>query len=93
MANPNVFCIDQHIIAYDRDHHEEIMSLWHQNQSNLARKELLSEIWSDYYHKYPFGTVHFIIAMMAKEGINVELPDLNKIYTIMDPNVPAENLY
>ena len=93
VANPNVFCIDQHIIAYDRDHHEEIMSYGTKINPNLARKRtFVGDMESDYYHKYPFGTVHFIIAMMAKEGINVELPDLNKIYTIMDPKRPDRKI-
>lgn len=31
----------------------------------------------DYFHKYPFGTVHFCIAFMENEGVHVDLPSLN----------------
>lgn len=31
-------------------------------------------------HKYPFGTVHYLIALMAREGIDVSLPDLSVVH-------------
>ena len=47
---------------------------------------------SDYYHKYPFGTVHFLITLMAKEGINVELPNLTKSYQIPQAERNGQNI-
>ena len=86
VANPNVICIDQHIIAFDKRHHNEIVSYGTKINPNLLRKRtFVGDMESDYYHKYPFGTVHFIIALMAKEGIKVELPDLNKVHNIEVP--------
>lgn len=83
VANPKVICIDQHIIAFNKAHHEEIVSHRTKLNPNLLRKRtFVGDMESDYYHKYPFGTVHFLIALMEKEGINVELPNLTKSYKI-----------
>lgn len=78
-----MICIDQHIIAFNREHHEEIVSYRTKLNPNLLRKRtFVGDMESDYFHKYPFGTVHFLITLMAKEGINVELPDLTKSFQI-----------
>ena len=37
---------------------------------------------SDYYHKYPFGTIHYLITLMEREGIHVELPDLGQLWNV-----------
>lgn len=88
VANPAVTCIDQHIIAYDKDHHNEICSYGTKINPNLDRKRtFVGDMESDYYHKYPFGTVHYLIAMMAREGIQVDLPDLNKEYQTDVPGI------
>lgn len=76
---PDVTCIEQHIIAYDKNHHDKIVAMGTKFNPNLERKRtFVGDMESDYYHKYPFGTVHYIIALMAKEGIDVELGDLSK---------------
>lgn len=77
VARPNVVCIEQHIIAYNKSHHKEIASFGTKFNPNLERKRtFVGDMESDYYHKYPFGTVHYLMALMAREGITVELPDL-----------------
>ena len=82
VARRNVICIEQHIVSYDRAHHEEIKSYHTKINPNLDRnRTFVGDMDNDYYHKYPFGTVHYIIALMAQEGITVELPDLAKEYT------------
>ena len=86
VANPNVICIDQHIVAFDRTHHNEIVSFGTKINPNLLRRRtFVGDMESDYYHKYPFGTVHFLIAIMAGQGIQVELPDLYKIHNVLTP--------
>lgn len=83
VADPKVICIDQHIIAFNKAHHEEIFSYKTKLNPNLLRRRtFVGDMESDYYHKYPFGTIHFLITLMAKEGINVELPNLTKSYQI-----------
>ncbi len=78
VARPKVICIEQHIIAYDSTHHEEIKGYGTKINPNLERERtFVGDMQSDYYHKYPFGTVHYLIALLAKEGINVSLPDLS----------------
>lgn len=78
VARPNVTCIEQHIIAFDKSHHNEIVSWGTKINPNLARERTFTgDMSSDYYHKYPFGTVHYLMALMAEEGITVELPELD----------------
>lgn len=79
VARPNVTCIEQHIIAYDKKHHDTIISYGTKINPNLERnRTFLGDMDGDYYHKYPFGTVHYLIAKMSEEGINITLPDLFK---------------
>ena len=86
VARPHVICIEQHIIAFDENHHKCIKSYGTKINPNLERcRTFVGDMGSDYYHKYPFGTVHYLIALMAREGIDVELPDLKKSYTINNP--------
>ena len=80
---PDVVCIEQHIIAYDKAHYEKIKNMGTKINPNLERQRtFVGDMVSDYYHKYPFGTVHYLIALMAKEGINVELGDLSSQFQI-----------
>lgn len=82
---PDVVCIEQHIIAFDKEHHNKILDYATKINPNLERERTFcGDMQSDYYHKYPFGTVHYLIALMGREGINVELPDLNREYTYRD---------
>lgn len=78
VARPDVVCIEQHIIAKDREHHLKIEQMGTKINPNVERgRTFVGDHTGDYYHKYPFGTVHYIITLMAREGINVELPSLS----------------
>ena len=74
----DVVCIDQHIVAVDESHCREISSLGTKFNPNLdnPRFHLPS---SSYYLKYPFGTVHYIIANLEKNGLNIDLKLDNQI--------------
>lgn len=89
VARPNVVCIEQHIIAFEKEHHNKIVSYGTKINPNLERKRtFIGDMRSDYYHKYPFGTVHYLIYLMAREGITVELPDLaipHEVKSSIDP--------
>lgn len=86
VARKDVICIEQHIIAYDKNHHEELSSFGTKINPNLDRKRtFIGDMESDYYHKYPFGTVHYLIALMEKEGIQVKFPSLSRELTIDTP--------
>ena len=82
VARPDVVCIEQHIIAKDKAHHMKIEGVGTKINPNVERgRTFLGNHIGDYYHKYPFGTVHYLIALMAREGIHVELPSLtDKVY-------------
>ena len=75
VVNPNVICIEQHIIGYDDAHNQRISALKTKINPNLMRRG--RSFTGDYFHKYPFGTVHFLIALMENEGISVTLPSLD----------------
>ena len=68
----DVVCIDQHIVAVDEEHYRAIAALGTKFNPNLdnPRFHLPS---SSYYLKYPFGTVHYIIAHLEKNGLNLDL--------------------
>ena len=75
VSDPNVPSIDQHIVAVDQEHLEQLKNNPLKINPNLERDRMLT---NDYYHKYPFGTLHYLITRMCREGIDVRLPDLNK---------------
>ena len=75
VSDPDVPSIDQHIVAVDQEHLEQLKNNPLKINPNLERDRMLT---NDYYHKYPFGTLHYLIARMCREGIDVRLPDLNK---------------
>ena len=77
VTNPDVVCIEQHIIGYDDAHNKRIAALQTKINPNIMREGRTFS--GDYFHKYPFGTVHFLIALMEKEGVHVQLPLLHSI--------------
>ena len=77
VSRPNVICIEQHIIAFNQQQHRQIQSYGTKMNPNLERERtFIGDMQSDYYHKYPFGTIHYLISIMEREGVHVELPDL-----------------
>ncbi len=79
---PDVICIEQHIISYDKFHHDRIVQMGTKINPNLERKRtFVGDMESDYYHKYPFGTVHYLMSLMAKENIHVKFNKLDKEFS------------
>ena len=79
---PDVVCIEQHIIAYNKAHHDKIKSSLTKFNPNLERQRtFVGDMNSDYYHKYPFGTVHYLMSLMAKEGVMVDFGNLSTMQT------------
>lgn len=76
---PDVYCVEQHIIAIDAAHNQKLKAMGTKFNPNLERAN--RTFIDDYYHKYPFATVHYIIAKLAAEGVTVELPDLSLVAT------------
>lgn len=85
VARPDVVCIEQHIIAHDVAHLRQIASWQTKVNPNIERGRTFSD---SYAAKYPFGTAHFIIALLAREGIEVELPDLKSVCDSPSPVKP-----
>ena len=79
--NPDTYCIDQHIVAYGNNHLEWILASGTKLNPNL---DILKKTYTtDYYHKYPFGTVHYLIALMKLDGIDVDFNELEKEYVVI----------
>ena len=72
VATKEVVCIDQHIIAIDEAHSRIISSLGTKFNPNLDNPRFHVPS-SSYYLKYPFGTVHYIMAHLEKHQVNVDL--------------------
>ena len=83
---PEVFCIDQHIVAYDNAHIDRILAQGTKLNPNLdvSRRTYIGDLGkgANYYCKYPFGTVHYLIALMKQDGIDVEFNGLDETFTI-----------
>ena len=83
---PEVYCIDQHIIAFDNKHIDKILAYGTKLNPNIdvSRRTFSGDLGADadYYHKYPFGTVHYLIALMKQDGIDVKINDLSTVYTV-----------
>lgn len=74
-----VHCIDQHIVAYNNRHIDQLLSYGTKLNPNLdISRRAFQNIPSGetYYKKYPFGTVHYLISLMQMDGIDVEFNDL-----------------
>lgn len=83
---PETYCIDQHIVAYDNNHINRLLAYGTKLNPNLnvSRRTYIGDLGenANYYRKYPFGTVHFLIALMKEDDIEVEFNDLSQVYTI-----------
>ena len=73
----DVWCIDQHIVSVNDDHHNLFVAAGTKINPQLDRHRIFQK-W-DYTYKYPFGAVHYIITMLEKEGISVDYPELTTI--------------
>ncbi|NOY50930.1 MAG: hypothetical protein GXO88_10265 [Chlorobi bacterium] len=76
VATKKTRCIDQHIVAFDEKANNKILRNPNKLNPNLLNTRCFMPD-SSYYTKYPFGTVHFIIALLENQGLDVEL-DLSK---------------
>ena len=82
VANPNLKCIDQHIIAKDADHAYKLARNPNKQNPNLQRIRYASSNGKDrsaYAWKYPFGTVHYIIACLEALGHKISIDKDNSI--------------
>ncbi len=63
--------IDQHFIAFDKDSIEKYNNDGNKANPNIIRERVFLDDKGNnqYTMKYPFGTIHFIIAVLEKMGI------------------------
>lgn len=84
VVNKDITCIDQHIISYDEQHSFLLKSHGNKINPNLIRGRFFSST-SSYIKKYPFGTVHFIIAELEKNGLDLEKIKLFSAENTLNP--------
>lgn len=78
--NRETYCIDQHIVAYDVVHLDHILSYGTKLNPNLnMQKRTYLESFTD---KYPFGTVHYLIALMKADAKEPKFNDITKMHEI-----------
>lgn len=94
--DPRVYCIDQHIVAADNTDIERIISYGTKLNPNLdlCRRTFIGDLGKNagYLNKYPFGTVHYLIALMKQDGIDVETNPLDQIYSVTDSDNNTYNI-
>lgn len=76
IADPTVPCIDQHIVAADYNHWQQLSSNPLKINPNLMSRCVFLGSGSDAYTiKYPFGTVHFLCALINRDmGLDLRRP-------------------
>lgn len=88
VRDPKVVCIDQHIVAHNKRHALYLRGLGTKINPNLERgRTFAGDYDSDYFHKYPFGTFHYLVALLGREGIDVRLPDFDKAINVPECSV------
>ncbi len=78
VAPPEIKCIDQHIIAFDHNHSKLLLLNPNKLNPNLLNERHMTP-YSSYSLKYPFGTIHFIIAMLERLGYEIDVKLLKEI--------------
>ena len=71
VADPEIICIDQHIVSVNEKHYQKLKNNKKKINPNLINPRFLLPT-SSYKLKYPFGTVHFIIALLEKMDIKMD---------------------
>lgn len=74
----DVICIEQHIIAVNDAQHNHWLQCGTKINPNLTLQKRIFTT-ADYKFKYPFGTIHYLIALMEFEGMQVTLPNLDTV--------------
>ena len=80
----DVVTIDQHIIAYDEEELHTIASFGTKINPNLENPRTFTP-GESYKYKYPFGTVHYLLAILGAAGITVQF-DLNRLVDLPESN-------
>lgn len=70
VANPSTTCIDQHIVALNTKHSSLLKAHGSKLNPNIERERVFTPTAS-YHKKYPFATCHYILATLAKHGVDM----------------------
>jgi len=76
ISDSRVKCVDQHVIGANREHNSRISEYGTKLNPNIIKSRTHMPK-NSYTTKYPFGTVHFIIAFLERNKISIDI-DLNK---------------
>ena len=81
VANSNVKCIDQHIVSVNEQHYRILNANPNKLNPNFDNPRFHLPN-NSYYNKYPFGTIHYLIAILESEGIRVDLDFMKQVGSI-----------
>lgn len=77
VSNPDVISIEQHIIAVNNEHLRLLKQNSNKINPNLERDRIFDNV-NSYKLKYPFGTFHYLCALLEGEGLDIDL-DLDRV--------------
>jgi hypothetical protein len=78
VANSNVKCIDQHIVSVNESQHQLLKLNPNKLNPNFDNPRFHVPN-NSYFNKYPFGTVHYIIALLEAEKSILSIDFMKKI--------------
>ncbi len=93
VADPRVVCIDQHIVSCDDFHWGKINTNPNKINPNITLSRHHTPMKS-YRTRYPLGVLHFIIALLEKEGIQLDLKvntNIHKDISLLDLLLRADD--
>ena len=70
VSHSEIKSIDQHIVATDYEHCQSLSQNKNKLNPNIIRNRVF--FGSSYYRKYPFGTFHFLVSELERQGIDVK---------------------
>jgi hypothetical protein len=71
MADQYIYSVDQHVITYDKDECVALLENKRKLNPNLERCRSFTD---GFTRKFPFSTFHYLIAIMARDGIEFKSP-------------------
>jgi hypothetical protein len=84
LAKPSFKCIDQHIVAKDLEHVKLLSENINKQNPNHERYRYASSNSADkmsYKWKYPFGTIHYLIACLESLGYEIDIKN-SKFFSV-----------
>ena len=70
VAHKDLRCVDQHIVSCNEKHSELLKKNPNKTNPNIERGRSFSN--GTYYTKFPFGTFHYLVSALERQGVPVK---------------------